>query len=124
MSLRDKACYTLTLVPAPQPGVLYLVENYNAGRSVDEQEIRYGRVRETSRDGEVYSAALYGEFVACVGCDGATCHRRGAPSTTASPPAPSPPLARDPLHPVLAAHFVRPILAAHYHRPLAPCGSL
>ncbi|BEJ16841.1 hypothetical protein CspHIS471_0602420 [Cutaneotrichosporon sp. HIS471] len=62
LTLRDKACYSLSLVPSPQQDVLYLVENYNPSRAVDDQQIRYGRVREPSKDGEVYSAALYDAF--------------------------------------------------------------
>lgn len=58
MSLRDKACYTLTLVPSLQdPNVLELVENFGGSNA----ETRYGRVREKNLDGEVYSATLYGE---------------------------------------------------------------
>ncbi|GMK58365.1 hypothetical protein CspeluHIS016_0503970 [Cutaneotrichosporon spelunceum] len=62
MALRDKACYNLSLVPSAQPDVLYLVENYNHSQPVEEQQIRYGRVREPSKGGEVYSAALYDAF--------------------------------------------------------------
>ncbi|BEI86004.1 hypothetical protein CcaverHIS002_0602910 [Cutaneotrichosporon cavernicola] len=62
LTLRDKACYSLSLVPSPQPDVLYLVENYNPSHPVDDQQIRYGRVREPSKAGEVYSAALYDAF--------------------------------------------------------------
>lgn len=57
MALRDKACYTLSLVPSLRdPNVLELVE---AGVGL-KGEARYARVRET-RDGEVYSSVLYGE---------------------------------------------------------------
>lgn len=57
MSLRDTACYTLTLIPSFQdPRALELVEVLQNGK----QESRYARVREKV-DGEVYSAAIYGQ---------------------------------------------------------------
>ena len=62
MSLRDAACYTLTLVPSLQdPKVLELVENYNGPSSGPRAQVsRFARVRET-KEGEVYSAAIHGE---------------------------------------------------------------
>ena len=62
MSLRDAACYTLTLIPSlKDPTVVELVENYNGPAEGDRRQIaRFARVRE-DREGEVYSAAIYGE---------------------------------------------------------------
>jgi hypothetical protein len=55
MSLRDLACYTLTLKPHEQdPKVTELVSVEN-GR----EEHRFARVREV-RDGEAYSSSIYG----------------------------------------------------------------
>jgi hypothetical protein len=55
MSLRDLACYTLTLKPHQKdPKVTELVSVEN-GR----EEHRFARVRE-ERDGEVYSSSIYG----------------------------------------------------------------
>ena len=55
MSLRDLACYTLTLKPHEQdPKVTELVAVEN-GR----EEHRFARVREV-RDGEAYSSSIYG----------------------------------------------------------------
>jgi hypothetical protein len=55
MSLRDLACYTLTLKPHEKdPNVTELVSVEN-GR----EEHRFARVRE-ERDGEVYSSSIYG----------------------------------------------------------------
>jgi len=56
MSLRDLACYTLTLQPhASDPNVTELVTVEN-GR----EEHRFARVRE-QREGEAYSSAIYGK---------------------------------------------------------------
>ncbi|KAL7424770.1 hypothetical protein Q5752_000454 [Cryptotrichosporon argae] len=61
MSLRDKACYTLTLVPSlADPAVLELVEAH-AGADGGAGEARYARVRE-ARDGEVYSCGMYDAY--------------------------------------------------------------
>lgn len=55
MSLRDLACYTLTLKPHEQdPKVTELVSVEN-GR----EEHRFARVREV-KDGEAYSSSIYG----------------------------------------------------------------
>ena len=57
MSLRDRACYTLTLVPSSQdPSIIELVEALEGGK----EESRYARVREDRAEGEVYTAAIYG----------------------------------------------------------------
>lgn len=53
MSLRDSACYTLTLRPTSNAAVVELVE------PAPSNEVKYIRARET-RDGEVYSGVLYG----------------------------------------------------------------
>jgi hypothetical protein len=55
MSLRDLACYTLTLKPHEKdPKVTELVSVEN-GR----EEHRFARVREV-KDGEAYSSSIYG----------------------------------------------------------------
>ncbi|ORX36072.1 hypothetical protein BD324DRAFT_521824 [Kockovaella imperatae] len=61
MSLRDAACYSLTLVPSlADPKVLELVENYNGPTDGPRaQTPRFARVKEQPRDKEVYSAAIY-----------------------------------------------------------------
>lgn len=59
MALRDKACYTLNLIPSlKDPTIIELVENLTADKEV---EAKYVRVRE-DRDGEVYSSVIYGEY--------------------------------------------------------------
>jgi len=57
MSLRDAACYTLSITPTSDPNMVELVEVANtAARG----ETRYVRVRE-SREAETYSGVVYGE---------------------------------------------------------------
>lgn len=57
MSLRDLACYTLTLKPHEKdPKVTELV-SVEGGR----EEHRFARVRE-EREGEAYSSSIYGAF--------------------------------------------------------------
>jgi hypothetical protein len=56
MSLRDTACYTLTVVNSTrEPGVVELGEASSSRR----EEARYARVRE-KREKEAYSSVLYG----------------------------------------------------------------
>ena len=58
MSLRDLACYTLSLVPSLRdPNVIELVEKL---KIFGKEESRYVRVKEKI-EGEAYSAAIYGE---------------------------------------------------------------
>lgn len=58
MSLRDKACYTLTLDPSPlQPGIIELNEFLVDGSKA--HQAQYIRARE-EKEGEAYSASVYG----------------------------------------------------------------
>lgn len=55
MSLRDLACYTLSLIPSStDPKVVELVETVQG-----KEQARFARVRER-REGEVYTAVIYG----------------------------------------------------------------
>ena len=55
MSLRDLACYTLTLKPHEQDSKVTELVSVEHGR----EEHRFARVREV-RDGEAYSSSIYG----------------------------------------------------------------
>jgi hypothetical protein len=84
MSLRDLACYTLTLKPHEQDSKVTELVSVENGR----EEHRFARVREV-RDGEAYSSSIYGmsfDFIyspfsslrrlyvahSCIGADGLT----------------------------------------------------
>lgn len=55
MSLRDLACYTLTLKPHEKDSKVIELVSVENGR----EEHRFARVREV-RDGEAYSSSIYG----------------------------------------------------------------
>jgi len=55
MSLRDLACYTLTLKPHEQDSKVTELVSVENGR----EEHRFARVREV-KDGEAYSSSIYG----------------------------------------------------------------
>jgi len=55
MSLRDLACYTLTLRPLEQNSKVTELVSVENGR----EEHRFARVREV-KDGEAYSSSIYG----------------------------------------------------------------
>lgn len=58
MSLRDTACYTLTISPsASSAGVTELLESLDIAASTP--RARYARLRE-KREGEAYSSVIYG----------------------------------------------------------------
>ena len=67
MSLRDTACYTLSVVPSSKdPSVVELFENEPAaasgsGSSGGDRQAKYVRLREKT-EGEGYSACIYGMF--------------------------------------------------------------
>jgi hypothetical protein len=56
MSLRDLACYTLTLKPSTVDPTVIELTSTESGR----EEHRFARVRE-QKEGEAYSSSIYGE---------------------------------------------------------------
>ena len=63
MSLRDTACYTLTINATPDPNMVELVELSTMPTPTPTRDTRYVRVKE-SREEEAYSGVIYGKCCA------------------------------------------------------------